>query len=67
MALTICSREVTTNNKLPIDTPEWLQNKIDGIARINFYALTKVYSYKWKEKYLTPEINSGQALNPSTP
>jgi hypothetical protein len=27
-------------------------NKIDSIATINYYALTKIYSYKWKEKFI---------------
>jgi hypothetical protein len=38
--------------QLPNDRPEWLQTKIDSIATIKYYALTKVYSYKWKEKLI---------------
>jgi len=53
-------KEIATDNyNHPKDTPEWLQTKIDGIATIKYYALTKIYSYKWKEKYLI--------LNPSLP
>jgi len=53
LTITNCHKEITANNyNYPKDTPEWLQTKIDSIATIKYYALTKVYSYKWTEKLI---------------
>jgi hypothetical protein len=55
LAITNCHKEVTTNNyNLPKDTPVWFQTNIDIIATIKYYALTKVYLYKWKENTSIP-------------
>ncbi len=65
LVITNCHKEIATDNyNYPKDTPAWLQTKIDSIATINYYALTKVYSYKWKEKYLilNPSPSKGEGL-----
>ncbi len=65
LIITNCHKEIATDNyNYPNDTPEWLQTKIDSIATIKYYALTKVYTYKWKEKYLilNPSPSKGEGL-----
>lgn len=53
LVITNCHKEITSDNyNYPKDTPEWLQTKIDSIATIKYYALIKVYTYKWKEKLI---------------
>jgi hypothetical protein len=41
-----------------------LQTKIGSITTIKYNGLAKVYSYKWKEKYLTPDLHRDRLFIP---